>query len=193
MMRSTAIVFFFSFVVAACQQRVDYTAQIAQLDKAMLDIDSAKKVFEALPLDSAGALYSSVKEDMSAIQKKYRGEMPKNRAYLLSRYRDIPNNVKGFSQERKAIEKEFELGAEQLRNLREALAAGADVDGKGNKIDQVYVEKYSAEELKFATALVQKVEQVKFGLERSFDDYKEIYPSLAVFIDSVKTLDEPVE
>ena len=192
-MKYLFLIFVLPAMLFACRQGEEYTSYIDQLDKAMADVDSARTVFYSLPLDSVGALYSAVKDDMTSVQKKYRGEMPKDRAYLLSRYRDIPNNVKGFSEVRIAIEKEFELGIAQMNNLKEALSSGADIDGKGNKIDQAYVDKYSAEEIRFASALQQKVKQIESGVQKSFLDYDEIYPALSTFLDSVKTLDEPVE
>jgi len=193
MMRNAILIFSIPAFLFACKPGDAYQSHVQQLDRALLEVDSVNAVFHSLPLDSVGALYASIKDDMSAIQKKYRGEMPKDRAFTLSRYRDIPNNLKNFSEVRKAVEKEFELSASQLQSLREALVSGADVDGKGNKIDQTYVEKYSAEEIRLASALRQKVEQIQTGLQKSFQDYQQVYPELSAFLDSVKTLDEPVE
>jgi hypothetical protein len=172
----------------SCDPKKKYQTEIAKIDSTLLNLEEAQSRYAKIPFDSIAGFYAKVKLEMKLVTEKYTGEMDKDRAFILSQYRDIPNFVKNFPEVYSSIGKELEKSKNQLVNLKSALESGAGKDQMGNSIDKSYAEKYTAEECRIAGQVVEQITKIETRFPESVERYNTLYPQLEAFFDSLRTI-----
>ena len=188
-----AIVLILSTGLWACDPAKKYSDELSQLDNGLLRLDTAATLFEELPLDTLERLFKKVKGDMAVVQNTYTGEMSLELGTRLSRYRDIPNNIKNLPIVRGKVANELKTGRIQLTELKEAILSGANKDSQGNKIDGDYLRKNVALETDLTVSLVEEIKRMKRMGEKAMADYELYFPEVGPIIDSLKTISSAKE
>jgi len=190
-MRQLSLIIAISAVIllmSSCDNAKRYKLEIDRLEASVASADSAAVVYNQLPLDSLQRLFKKVKNDMALVQSTFEGEMNKDLGVTLSRYRDIPNNIKNLAQLRGQVNKELELSSKQLIQLKEAILSGANKDSKGNSIDENYIKKNTELETKVVNNLVQQIQRMQSGSEKAMAEYTKYYPMLKPTLDSLQSI-----
>jgi hypothetical protein len=172
-------------MLIACDPAEKYKEEIASIDTALMQVDSAQTLFENMPFDTLNALFAKVKEDMAFVQENYKGEMPLEQGVIFSRYRDVPNNLKHLSDQVEGIQKGIGLSKDQLNNLKAAILEGANRDAAGNSINEGYIKKNVNTETKLAADLVKQMKKMSEKGEKAFEDYQTYYPQVKGVLDSL--------
>lgn len=178
-----------AFAFQACNPAEKYKKELAQIDSSLNTLDSIERVYESLPKDSISNLYKKVKADMEVVQTRYTGNMPIELGVNLSRYRDIPNHIKNYSDIKGGVREGIIFSRKQLTALKEAILEGANRDSRDNVINEGYIQKNCQTETKMVDDIVQQVEKISIGGKKSFHDYNKYYPLVSNVVDSLKTLD----
>jgi hypothetical protein len=173
----------------ACDPGEKYKAELSKIESSLKTLDSIEQVLSTVPQDSIARLFKKVKQDMELIQTRYTGNMPKELGVNLSRYRDIPNHIKHYSDVKGGIEEGISFSRKQLTALQEAILEGANRDARGNTINEEYIQKNCETETKMVEDIVQQVEKVSTGGKKAFQDYEQYYPLVNNVLDSLKSLD----
>lgn len=190
-MKYFSIILFISIIgiaLSSCDPKTRYKEEIARLDSTLTVLDSAEIRYRAVPADSISGFYAKIKLEMKLIADVYEGEMDKDRAFLLSQYRDIPNYIKNFPQVYGDLIRELEKSRTQIQSLKKALEEGAGKDSMGNKINKEYAIKYSNDECTIAAQVVAQIDKMEEKFPESLERYNELYPQLSGFFDSLRTI-----
>lgn len=172
----------------SCNSADTYKAELSSIDTALAELDSAEVFFDELPVDTLSKLFKKVKTDMKLVTESYEGEMSLELGTTFSRYRDVPNNIKNFSDVLKNSRKEIALTQAQLNKLKQAILDGANRDAKGNVIDEEYIKKNVGVETKVAHDIVEQMKALHTKAEKAFADYDTYYPQVSATLDSLKAL-----
>lgn len=178
----------FAISFSSCDPKAKYKDEISKLDSTLTVLDSAEIRYRAVPADSISGFYAKIKLEMKLIAEVYEGEMDKDRAFLLSQYRDIPNFIKNFPQVYGELIRELEKSKTQIQSLKKALEEGAGKDSMGNKINKEYAIKYSNDECTIAAQVVAQIDKIEEKFPESLERYNELYPQLSGFFDSLRTI-----
>jgi len=182
------IISLFAVSLSSCDPKAKYKEEISKLDSTLVVLEAAEVRYRAIPADSISGFYAKIKLEMKLISELYKGEMDKDRAFLLSQYRDIPNYIKNFPQVYGDLIRELEKSKTQIMALKKALEEGAGKDSMGNKINKEYAIKYSNDECTIAGQVVSQIDKIQEKFPESLKRYDELDPQLSGFFDSLRTI-----
>ena len=169
------VFFLLVLVLASCQRQPDYLSEMDALDSALLRVDSAATVFEAVSLERGIELNQTINGEVKRVAAAFTAEMDKNTA----------NIVKDWSSKHRRIGKEIQRTRHQLSNLRDALKIGATEDSEGTAFTPEYVDRVFNQEITVAGHLVDQIHDMAGRLERAESSYVSMQPQVQQVLDGL--------
>ena len=179
------VFFLLVLVLASCQRQPDYLSEMDALDSALLRVDSAATVFEAVSLERGIELNQTINGEVKRVANAFTAEMDKNTAMLISQYKSTANIVKDWSSKHRRIGKEIQRTRHQLTNLRDALKIGATEDSEGTAFTPEYVDRVFNQEITVAGHLVDQIHDMAGRLERAESSYASMQPQVQQVLDGL--------
>ena len=148
----------FVWCLASCSPNADrFTKEVKQIDSLHQEVLSAQERYAALDAKRTENILGVIKEDMSKMTMKFKGQMSEEDAIVFSEYNSAKRLIKDFPKRNTTILRETERTLNQLTQFKEALTTSATKDGIGNEITLDYVKKQYTVESRVATALIEQI------------------------------------
>jgi hypothetical protein len=175
-------------VLENCSWQKDYTYEIRVVDSLHVKLDSIIKTAQTLTLDSILIAQDSVMSHTSFIQAAFQGEMKKDMAETISRYRYVVTVLNSPEQQYLDMLAVCMTSKVQLENLKTALSSKATTDSLGNEINEAYVQQAMSAELK-GTEMAQKLfYSYKEAYHKSMNAYNENKLPIQTWVDSLRNI-----
>ena len=175
-------------VLENCSWQKDYTNEIRVVDSLHVKLDSIIKTAQTLTLDSILIAQDSVMSHTSFIQAVFQGEMKKDMAETISRYRYVVTVLNSPEQQYLDMLAVCMTSKVQLENLKTALSSKATTDSLGNEINEAYVQQAMSAERK-GTEMAQKLfYSYKEAYHKSMNAYNENKLPIQTWVDSLRNI-----
>ncbi len=146
---------------ASCN-RTSYKAEIQTIDSLLVELDSAKAIFNRIDTSGFADLNRSMGTKTSYISGHYsqKGDtIGRDLAFLLSNYRDMRKPLKNHKMAFDEVAEELQFSREQLLNLRNDL--------ENNLQDTIRVRKFMQQEVEAASEVIARPAVLAAGAERT--------------------------
>ena len=184
------MVLFLLFIVglSSCETRKDRTSDLKDLNDLLVRLDSAKLELKEVNIQKIQSTTALIKKDVKDLQDNYTGNITKDLALEVDRYKGNSKRFKKFDLSTIGVELE-EMGF-QIRNLIDLIEKKATVDINGNKIDDVYIDKAIKAETEYTLKLIQDVKEIEEREVLFFDAFNQRKPFIDSLINEMNQLEE---
>ena len=175
-------------VLENCSWQKDYTTEIRVVDSLHVKLDSIIKTAQTLSLDSILIAQDSVMSHTAFIQAAYQGEMKKDMAETISRYRYAVTVLNNPEQQYLDMLAVCMTSKVQLENLKTALSSKATTDSLGNEINDAYIQQAMSAERKGAEMAQKLFYNYSEAYQKSMSAYKENKLPIQNWVDSLRNI-----
>ncbi len=162
------------FVLVACGPKPG-TRHLKDLQKTLLQVDSAAALYEMAPHDKAAPALSRVDSAMAVVEARMQGfivNLEQGKPFsLLDERRRMLKKQPG---RHRRISQEIDRTRRQIGNLIEAIVDGAKIDALGAPIDTTYFRKATEDELRISSHLLEEMDIALDFLERGLRNLDEV-------------------
>lgn len=173
----------FVWCLASCSSNTNqFTKEVSQIDSLHQEVLSAQERYAQIDAARTEEILSIIKEDMSKMTMKFKGQMTEEDAKVFSEYNSAKRLIKDFPKRNTTILRETERTLTQLTQFKEALSTAATKDGMGNEITADYVTKQYAVESRVASALIEQINSTIGYAEKATTEFERLEGSVRTIL-----------
>ncbi|MDG1262729.1 MAG: hypothetical protein P8H59_11875 [Flavobacteriales bacterium] len=177
------ILVLFVWCLASCSTNTNrFTTEVKQIDSLHQEVLSAQERYAQLDAQRTEMILGIIKEDMSKMTMKFKGQMSEEDAVVFSEYNSAKRLIKDFPKRNTQILRETERTLNQLTQFKEALNTAATEDGMGNEINAEYVSKQYAVESRVASALIEQINSTIGYAEEATSEFERLEGSVRTIL-----------